>query len=282
MSLPEKLLDAVDEQTVRWDEKESILYSLATGFGRDELERQELPFVFGGRGLLVSPGFATVIPAADFPQLQELEPEQVDLLHMELEIFSPLLPADEVVVQSSVIAAGRAESVDSLVYTVRSEARRVADNRALFAYTRTHVARAVSLRDEAVSVDFAIPTNTPQQPADFVELTELREDQAALYRLCGDWRARSVDTDSARRAGYPKPVLPSLCLLGCVIRSVLATVCDYDPTLVRTVTANFSDHATGGEPVLTHMWQDGPVIRFAAFGHRDKRALCDGKIVLAG
>ena len=44
-----------------YDEKDTMLYALSIGMGRDPYDPQELPFVFEGAGLRVIPTVATTL-----------------------------------------------------------------------------------------------------------------------------------------------------------------------------------------------------------------------------
>lgn len=266
----------------QWREADAITYALATGFGRDELERRELPFVYEGGGLLVSPTFATALLPQTVPVEIGARAENARLESVLLEVFTPLLPADTVARTdevSHIMATGEDQEI---VLATRSEVRREADSRAVCAlqsvvrYAAVVAATELPQRDEPASK--AVPTRSP----DFTEIIDIADHQLPLYRLCGDWRAHGVDNDAARRAGLTATVIPSLCLLGNVCRVVLGTVCDFDPTLVRRVAANFLAHAELRDSLTLLLWQDGSVLSFAVKSGRHSGYLATGEVVLAG
>jgi acyl dehydratase len=109
-----------------------------------------------------------------------------------------------------------------------------------------------------------------------------RPDQALLYALSGDRNPLHRDPKFARMAGFPRPILHGLGTYGIACGSVLATVCDYDPTKITEFDARFSAPVFPGETIVTEMWADGPVISFRSrVKERDVVCLNNGKCTLA-
>ena len=268
-------------EIAEWVERDVVSYALAAGFGRDELERAELPFLYEGRGLLVVPSFATTLAAPDWLDDFSWHRDYVLVAARHLEVFSPLLPADSIEITSSVTDAWPDSTAEGCCIQIRSEARRVRDKRALFALTTIYHARADRLVDARREPAHVPGFTRPEREPDFVVAKTPGFAQSVLFRWLTDGPALHVDTDAARRAGFERPTLPPDCLAGVVCRAVLATVCDYDPTLLRGLSVNFAGPVFADDDLAIRMWQDGPVIAFDAKAGQLRKSVLDGRCVLA-
>ncbi|KAG2490751.1 hypothetical protein HYH03_010906 [Edaphochlamys debaryana] len=81
-------------------------------------------------------------------------------------------------------------------------------------------------------------------------------DQAALYRLSGDYNPLHVDPKVAQRVGFPHPILHGLCSLGVSVRLVLREAAGDDPARLKSVKCRFSKHVFPGETLEVEMWRD--------------------------
>ena len=52
---------AVKDEPVRFTDRDTLLYALSVGMGRDPLDANELPYVYEGSGLKTVPSMATVL-----------------------------------------------------------------------------------------------------------------------------------------------------------------------------------------------------------------------------
>ncbi len=269
------------QEDVIWGHAEIILYSLAIGFGRDELERSELPFIYEGAGLRCTPTFAHTLPSPSTWDAPGLAMANAILVESELEVFSPLLPADEVALTTQLTEAFDPGDQSGIYLIHRTEARRQHDNRALFSMTQTRRVRGQHGDEISGQSRLAPAASIPERDADFVMLVDVPDEQPALFRLCGDFNPIYVDPDAAHRAGFERPILPAECLQGIACRSVLATVCDYDTTLIRAIAARVCAPVYAGDQLRVSMWQDGPVISYRVFvPARDSLVLDNGRCVL--
>ncbi|MEM8983792.1 MAG: MaoC/PaaZ C-terminal domain-containing protein [Pseudomonadota bacterium] len=274
--------DGLLTTTVTWTERDAVCYALAAGFGRDELERSELPYLFEGHGLVVMPTFAALLVDDDWLDDCGWQRNHVRLTARELEVFSPMLPRDSVEISSEVSHVWPDPAGEGCHVRFRSEARRARDRRALFALTTSYHARADRL---AQAVTPALPPapkdNRSERDPDFSLAIRPEFDSAVLYRWLAGGPAWHIDTDAARRAGYDRPVVPGDCLIGAVCRAVLATVCDFDPTLLRGLRVRLHRAVYADADLRVRMWQDGPVVSFDVAEAPRGEAVLSGRCTLA-
>ncbi|WVR05503.1 hypothetical protein IAU60_002521 [Kwoniella sp. DSM 27419] len=123
----------------------------------------------------------------------------------------------------------------------------------------------------------ATAVNTPpkrQPDATLEEKTTL--EQAALYRLSGDYNPLHIDPDFAGMGGFPKPILHGLCSMGIAGKHVLKTYGPYKDIKVR-----FAGTVIPGETIVTHMWKEGNKVIFVAkVKERDAPALSNAAVTL--
>lgn len=98
----------------------------------------------------------------------------------------------------------------------------------------------------------------PDIEPDFCVEMRTDVDQAALYRLSGDYNPLHIDPHFARRAGFSRPILHGLCTFGYVGRAVMKSICGNDPSKVRSFEARFSDAVFPGDTIITEGWRISP------------------------
>ncbi|WP_405559149.1 MaoC/PaaZ C-terminal domain-containing protein [Streptomyces canus] len=90
------------------------------------------------------------------------------------------------------------------------------------------------------------PDRTVQRP--------IREDQALLYRLSGDWNPLHADPEFAKVAGFERPILHGLCTYGMTLKAVVDTLLGGDVTRVRSYVTRFAGVVYPGETLRIRMW----------------------------
>ena len=106
------------------------------------------------------------------------------------------------------------------------------------------------------------PHPMPQRKPDLVRSTQTAPGHALLYRLTGDRNVIHADPDIARSMGFKAPILHGSCTLGIACREILAGVCDYDPTRMKTLGTRFTSIVYPGECIETDIWVDGNNVSF--------------------
>jgi acyl dehydratase len=269
-----------DGDEFSYGDRETMLYALGVGMGRDPLDESELPFVYEN-GLKTVPTMATVIAwgqrtlgKADINYLMVVHGEQ------RLTVHKPLPPAAVIVSDERVVAAvDKGAGKGALIYTEKV-IRLKNTNEKLCTLGGTIFARGDG-GFGGPSTGGPEPHAIPERKADAMCETDTRVDQALLYRLSGDRNPLHSDPKIAKMAGFPRPILHGLCSYGTACRAVLKTICKYDHTMITGFDVRFSAPVFPGETIVTEMWKDGNVVSFRSkVKERDIVVLNNGKCTL--
>ena len=241
---------------------ETILYALSVGLGRDALDAGELPYVYEGGPLLKTlPSLATVLIPDMFPPGLGWDYSQVLHAEQRLELFRPLPPAADILVNKRIVEAyDRGPKIGALIQ-FEAEARLASDDTVLFTLGNTIVARGDGGFGGPNGKGPA-PHRVPRWEPDLSCDLSTRPDQALLYRLNGDRNPLHADPSVASSVGFDRPILHGLCTYGIACHAILKTICDYDHTLISALDARFSSPVLPGDTITTDMWQDGNVVSF--------------------
>ncbi len=98
----------------------------------------------------------------------------------------------------------------------------------------------------------------PDRPADVSVSAHIPHNQAALYRLSGDYNPLHIDPEAARFGGFPAPILHGLCTYGHTAQLLLGAVCGGDPARFGALRLRFSAPVYPGDTLQVLGWQDGP------------------------
>ncbi|SAM08063.1 hypothetical protein [Absidia glauca] len=130
----------------------------------------------------------------------------------------------------------------------------------------------------------ATATNAPpNRKPDAVVTEKTHEDQAALYRLSGDYNPLHIDPDMSAMGGFETPILHGLASFGISGKHVLKTFGDNDAASFKNIKVRFAKHVFPGETLETQMWKEGNKVIFQTrVVERDVIAISNAAVELVG
>ncbi|MGV9696829.1 MaoC/PaaZ C-terminal domain-containing protein [Streptomyces sp. NPDC003470] len=269
---------------IAWDHKDVLLYHLGIGAGVPATDPRELRYTLESR-LRALPSFATVAGGGPPGVIGTLSVPGVDVdlarvLHggQGLEIHRPVPARGRARATSRVVAVH--DKGTAAVLVLRTDAADAAgplwtDEAEVFVRGEGGWSgeRGTSGR----------PAPPPAGEPDLVVERPVREDQALLYRLSGDWNPLHADPAFAARAGFGRPVLHGLCTYGSTLKTVVDTLLDGDVTRVRAYRTRFAGVVYPGETLRVRMWRGDGVVRVAVGAvERDDAAVLADTLVRHG
>jgi acyl dehydratase len=261
-------------EAVSYTDRDTLLYALSIGLGRDPGNRHELAYVSEHAGLHVLPTFASVLVPGGLLQDCGWDTARVEHHAESLTLERPLEEAGSLLIDSAVVAVADQGAESGALIVVESRARRSPDDQVMFSLRRSFLARGDGgfggPRGPAGVTAHRIPERAP----DLSTVLATRTDQALLYRLCGDRDPACVNPAA--------PVLHRLCTYGIACHAVLGVICEYDHTLIGSFAASFAGPVRPGESLLAELWQDADVVSFRLrVPERNAVVLDHGRCVLA-
>jgi len=289
---PDILDQKTAPRTFTYGDKDVMLYALGVGMGRDPMNETELAFVYE-KSLKVIPTAATVLasaggrPARGADQVEQKpghRPSQINYLmvvhgEQKVELHRPLPTSGTFTAQGRTIGAfdkGKdkgAVIINETTWTDEAGEKVATLTGSTFARGDGGFGGPSEGQPE--------PHAIPGRKADLSVDIETREDQALLYRLNGDRNPLHSDPESAKRSGFPRPILHGLCTYGITCRAVLQAITGFDPDQIMSHQARFSAPVFPGDTITVDLWRDGPVISFEArVKERGATVIKNGKTVL--
>ena len=264
-----------------YGERDTLLYAVSIGMGRDPLDEKELPYVFEQYLLRTVPTQAVVVARQKL--IWDVGLDVGKFLHGEqkLTIHRPLPPAANLLADCRVSEVYDKGPGKGCIIELEGVVRNAEDQEPLFSWSSLIVARG----DGGIGGSTAkvpAPHPMPSRSPDMLHVAETRKDQALLYRLNGDRNLIHADPNLAKRVGFRAPILHGACTYAIACREILAHVCNYDNTRLGTFDVRFTAPVYPGEHVETKIWVDGTVVSFQSRAvERDVVVLDHGRCELA-
>ncbi|MFI9118479.1 MaoC/PaaZ C-terminal domain-containing protein [Streptomyces bikiniensis] len=261
---------------IAWDHKDVQLYHLGLGAGAPATDPGELRYTLESR-LHVLPSFATVagggMGIVDGLSAPGVDVDLMSVLHgaQSITLHRPL-PTGGRAVSTSRVAAVH-DKGKAAVLVLRSETAD-ADGPLWTSDARIFVRGEGGWGgDRGPSDRLALPDRAPDRTVE----RPVREEQALLYRLSGDWNPLHADPEFAALAGFDRPILHGLCTYGMTLKAVVDTLLDGDVARVRAYRARFAGIVFPGETLRIRMWtvEGGTQVTVAAAERDDAPVLAD-------
>ncbi|MFJ8928094.1 MaoC/PaaZ C-terminal domain-containing protein [Streptomyces sp. NPDC102364] len=240
---------------ISWDHKDIQLYHLGLGAGVPATDPDELRYTLESK-LHVLPSFATVA-GAGMGVVGGLSAPGIDVnlahvLHggQTIELHRPIPVKGRATTTSRVAAVY--DKTKAAVLVLRSEVAD-ADGPLWTSDSQIFVRGEGGFGgDRGPSARLEVPERAPDRTVERV----IREDQALLYRLSGDWNPLHADPEFAKLAGFDKPILHGLCSYGMTLKAVADTALGGDVSRITRYSTRFAGIVFPGETLRIRMWQE--------------------------
>lgn len=232
--------------------RDVILYHLGIGASAADLD---LVYEKAAGGLKVCPTFAVVTLMEPLMKvLPEFNVSLRDVLHGEQTIFlTRPIPPEGMFLTTAVVPAVYDKGKAALL--ILETASTDKNGRLLFRTRVSIFCRGLG----GFGGDPGPKAGNLQVPAgrkpDFEISRQTGENQAALYRLSGDWNPLHIDPMAASFAGFPRPILHGLCTFGFAGRAVLQGACGNEVGRFKEFGVRFSNTVFPGDTITTRGWR---------------------------
>ncbi|XP_058492781.1 peroxisomal multifunctional enzyme type 2 isoform X1 [Solea solea] len=263
MSPAEAVGHKLPPNTFNYNHAQCILYAL--GVGMSTKEPDHLRFLYEGHqdfGCL--PTFGVIPAQAAMMELTSVPGINFDLtklLHGEqyLELYKPLPTSGPLTSQSTIADVLDKGSGAVIILDVNTYC---GDELLCFNQFSLFVTGAGGFGGKRNSNKAKATVPPPQRPPDAVVTDFTTRDQAALYRLSGDWNPLHIDPSFAAMGGFKAPILHGLCSFGFAARNVLKQFANNDPSRFKAIKVRFAKTLVPGQSLKTEMWKEGNRIHF--------------------
>ena len=262
MAINYKEIISLEEKNLEFSytQRDSIIYGLGIGLGKDPMDATELKYVYEN-GLIAFPSMATNFQYKS-PILLKAKLNMIMIVHGEQRIIlHQPMPSEAVVISDTRVTNcyDRGASKGAII-EVETNVRLKKDDSPLCTLTSKTFARG----DGGFGGE-DVPASTPVELSgspDIVHEVTTTEDQALIFRLSGDSNPLHSDPNFAKMAGYPKPILHGLCSYGVACRSIVETLCEKNSKRLKRFDVRFSSPVFPGETIVTEMWKKDDEIHF--------------------
>ena len=260
-----------------WDERDSVLYALALGFGQDPLDEAELPCVYEGRGgVRVVPTFAATLAWTPFWQDDPAAGiDWVRIVHGEEHVRwqRPLPAQGRVAGRHRLLAVEDKGAGRGALIHFETALEDAADGTPLARVRQVQFLRG----DGGCGAWGEAPPPAAPLPEDphLIEAVDLPTlpQAALLYRQASrDLMTIHADPEVARRAGFERPISHGLNTMGLAMRVILRR---HAPEAVRALSVRFAAPGLPGDTVRVELFEAGDGVFFKAHALERKVPLLD-------
>lgn len=253
-------LDA--EPTVRdvsWTERDVLLYHLGLGAGGNNLDPDELTWVYEKNlhvvptfGMVAGQGVSAGAIAAPGMNLPGIDIDLRKVLHggQSLSLHAPIPTSGTAQISSRVSDVwdkGKAAVI------VLEQAAADVDGNPLWTSSMQIWARGEGGFGGPAGPDAV--TAIPDREPDKILVSPTTAQQALVYRLSGDMNPLHADPVFAKMAGFEQPILHGLASYGIVCKAVIDGILDGDPAALQSYSARFTGSLYPGETIETSVWR---------------------------
>lgn len=238
------------EMNYTW--RDVILYNLGIG-----AKATDLHYVYerARGGLKVCPSFATITSYGPlFPILEKLNIDLKTVLHGEehIRLFGPIPSQGKIITEVKI--AGIYDKAKAALVELETTSTDEAGNK-LFETSMTLFCRGLGGwggDPGPKKPSYEIPQD---RPADFSVVEKTCENQAAIYRLSGDYNPLHIDPEFAKAAGLPQPILHGLCTFGLAVRVLIDKACGGKVERLKSFGCRFSSVVYPGDSLAISGWR---------------------------
>ncbi|MGC3987338.1 MAG: MaoC/PaaZ C-terminal domain-containing protein [Pseudorhodoferax sp.] len=250
-----------------YTQRDTQLYALGLGLGSDPLDAGQLRYVYEGQGgdrLRAMPTMANILAYPGFwARESDTGITWQKLLHAEqdIEVHAPLPASGRVKGQTRITGLwDKGEGKGALLQQTR-DITDAATGRPLATVRQLSLLRGDGGFGEGGSEGAApAPHALPDGPPDHVCELATPAQLALIYRLSGDLNPLHADPAVAEAAGFARPILHGMALMGVAAHAVLRTVLGYDDTRFAGMRVRFTAPAWPGDTLRTEMWVRGNTV----------------------
>jgi acyl dehydratase len=262
--------------------RDTMLYALGVGFGRDPLSEAELAFVYE-KHLKALPSMVCVLANRSWMREMDTGIDYVKVVHGEqkFRLHRELPVAGRVRGKARVLdIVDKGAGKGAVVITERTITD-LDSGQTLATVTHTGFCRGDG-GFGGPQRPSPPPHPLPDRPPDIVCDLVTRPETALIYRLSGDYNPLHAEPAMAAKAGYKQPILHGLATFGVAGHAILKVLCGYDAARLISMSGRFSSPVYPGETIRTEIWRDGDTASFRArVVERDVVALANGRAELA-
>jgi len=250
-----------------YKQRDTQLYALGLGLGGDPLDEGQLRYVYEGQGGDQLRAVPTMVNILAYPGFWARESEHgitwQKLLHaeQEIELHAPLPASGRVKGQTRITGLwDKGEGKGAFLQQTR-DIIDAATGQLLATVKQLSLLRGDGGFGEGGSegappAPHAMPEGAPDHVCDLATPVQL----ALIYRLSGDLNPLHADPAVAAAAGFARPILHGMALMGVAAHAVLRTVLGYDDTRFAGMRVRFTAPAWPGDTLRTEMWVRGDTV----------------------